>query len=73
MCARQVTRSIPVGDIDHPLCVCISVIALVGWPEMNLGLVERVCDAIWEDARRQTRNGLGHFDLVRATEHVIIN
>ena len=40
---------------------------------MNLGLVERVRDVIWEDAGRQTRNQFGHSDLVRATEHVIVN
>ena len=40
---------------------------------MNLGLVERVHDVIWEDASGQTRNHFGHSDHVRATEHVIVN
>ena len=40
---------------------------------MNLSLVERVRDIIWEDAGRETRNQFGHPDLVCATEHVIVN
>jgi hypothetical protein len=40
----------PVSDIDHPLCVRVSVVALVGWSKMDLGLVKRVLDLIWEYA-----------------------
>ena len=40
----------PISDINHPLCVCVSVVALMGWSEMNLRLIERVGDLVWEYA-----------------------
>jgi hypothetical protein len=41
----------PIGNIDHPFGIGIPVVALVGWSEMDLGLVKRVRDLIWEYTR----------------------
>ena len=40
---------------------------------MDLGLVKRIRDAIWENASRQTRDHFGHSELVRIMEYVVIN
>jgi hypothetical protein len=40
---------------------------------MDLGLVQRVRDVIWEYTRRQTRDHFGYAELVCEMEHVVIN
>jgi hypothetical protein len=40
---------------------------------MNLGLVKRVRDLIWEYTRRQTRNHFRYPELVCIMEHVVID
>jgi hypothetical protein len=40
---------------------------------MNLGLVERVGDLVWEDTRRKTRNHFGYSGLMCALKYVVIN
>ena len=67
------TCHLPVSDVDHPLSVGVSEVALVGWSEMDFGLVQRIRDAIWENARRQTRDHFGHSELVCVMEYVVIN
>jgi hypothetical protein len=67
------TYHIPVSDVDHPFSVGVSEVALVGWSEMDLGLVKRIRDAIWENTRRQTRDHFGYSELVCIMEYVVIN
>lgn len=43
------------------------------WTKMNLGLVKRVRDLIWEYTRRQTRDHFRYPELVCVMEHVVIN
>jgi hypothetical protein len=67
------TRHLPVSDVDHPFSVGVSEVALVGRSEMDLGLVKRIRDAIWENTRRQTRDHFGHSELVCIVVYVVIN
>lgn len=64
---------VPVSNVDHPFSIGVSEVALVRWPEMNLGLVERIRDALWENTRRQTRDHFGDSELVCIMEYVVIN
>ena len=67
------TCHIPISDVDHPFSVGVSVVALVGRSKMDLGLVKRIRDAIWENTRRQTRDHFGYSELVCIMEYVVIN
>lgn len=63
----------PILDIHHSLCMCIAEVTLVGQPEMDLGLVQGVCDLVWEDASRQTRHDfLGLLEMC-GVEDVIVD
>ena len=64
---------IPISDVDHPFSVGVSKVTLVRWSEMDLGLVKRIRDAIWENTRRQTRYHFGYSKLVCIMEYVVIN
>jgi hypothetical protein len=44
----------------------------MGWSEMDLGLVKRVRDVIWEYTRRQTRDHFRYTGLVCEMEYVVI-
>jgi hypothetical protein len=69
----NISCHIPIGNVDHPFSVGVSEVALVGWSEMNLGLVKRIRDAIWENTRRQTRNHFGYSELVCIMEYIVID
>lgn len=49
---KNISRDAPINNIDHPLCVRVTVVALMRWSEMDLGLVERVCNLIREHTGR---------------------
>ncbi len=73
ICRVVSTCDIPVSDIDHPFRIGVSEIAVVGWSQMDLGLVKRIRDVIWEDTCRQTRDHFGYSKFVRIMEYVVIN
>jgi hypothetical protein len=67
------TKDIPVSNINHPFSIGISEVALMGRSKMDLGLVQRVRDVIWEYTRRQARDHFGYSELVCKMEYVVID
>ena len=64
---------LPILDIHHPLCMCITEVTLVRQPEVDLGLVQRVCDLVWEDACRQARHDFLGILGVCSVEDVVVD
>lgn len=62
-----------VGDIDHALCVRISKVGLVRWPDMDLILIKGVFDLVWEYTGRQARDELDNLGFVRGVEDVVVH
>jgi len=73
MVVNVLTCHVLISDVDHPFSVRVSKVALVGWPEMDLGLVKRIRDGIWVNTRRQTRDHFGYSELVCRMEYVVID
>lgn len=60
-------------NINHPLGMGVAKVAFVRQPEVYLGLVQGVCNLVWENTRRQARHDLLGLLEVSSVQDVIID